>query len=65
MSRTLIRYAVDGSPQWGVQFGQGIAPLHVDAASTGELLARHWEQIWSVVPAQATCLATACDCSRR
>ena len=54
MSRTLIRYAVDGSPQWGVQFGQGIAPLHVDAASTGELLARHWEQIWSIVPAQAT-----------
>ena len=54
MSRTLIRYAVDGSPQWGVQFGQGIAPLHVDAASTGEMLARHWEQIWSVVPAQAT-----------
>ena len=54
MSRTLIRYAVDGSPQWGVQFGQVIAPLHVDAASTGELLARHWEQIWSIVPAQAT-----------
>jgi 2,4-diketo-3-deoxy-L-fuconate hydrolase len=54
MSRTLIRYAVDGSPQWGVQFGQVIAPLQVDATSTGELLARHWEQIWSIVPAQAS-----------
>jgi 2-keto-4-pentenoate hydratase/2-oxohepta-3-ene-1,7-dioic acid hydratase in catechol pathway len=54
MSRTLIRYATDGSPEWGVQFGQGIAPLHVDAANTGEMLARHWDQIWSVVPAQAT-----------
>jgi len=53
MSRTLIRYAENGSPQWGLQFGQQIAPLRVDAASTGDLLARHWEQLWDVAPTQA------------
>jgi 2-keto-4-pentenoate hydratase/2-oxohepta-3-ene-1,7-dioic acid hydratase in catechol pathway len=53
MSRTLIRYTENGSPQWGVQFGQHITPLRVDAASTGDLLARHWEQLWDVAPTQA------------
>jgi 2-keto-4-pentenoate hydratase/2-oxohepta-3-ene-1,7-dioic acid hydratase in catechol pathway len=54
MPRTLIRYLEDGSPRWGVQFEQLIVPLAVDAASTGEVLTHHWEQIWSAAPAQAT-----------
>ena len=54
MPRTLIRYTANGASHWGVQFEQVIAPLPVDAASTAELLTRHWEQIWSVSPAQAT-----------
>lgn len=54
MARTVIRYAANGSSQWGVQFGQVIAPLPVDAASTGELLTRYWEEIWAVPSAQAT-----------
>jgi 2-keto-4-pentenoate hydratase/2-oxohepta-3-ene-1,7-dioic acid hydratase in catechol pathway len=54
MARTLIRYALDGSPEWGVQFGELIAPLRVDAASTGDLLDRHWDKIWSAAPAQAS-----------
>jgi 2-keto-4-pentenoate hydratase/2-oxohepta-3-ene-1,7-dioic acid hydratase in catechol pathway len=56
MPRTVLRYAANGASRWGVQFGERIAPLGVDAASTGELLARHWERIWSLVPAQATLL---------
>ena len=54
MPRTLIRYTANGTSHWGVQFGQMIAPLAVDAASTGALLTRHWEDIWSIAPAQAT-----------
>ena len=54
MPRTLIRYLEDGSPRWGVQFEQLIAPLPAGAASTGEVLTHHWEQIWSAAPAQAT-----------
>jgi 2-keto-4-pentenoate hydratase/2-oxohepta-3-ene-1,7-dioic acid hydratase in catechol pathway len=54
MSRTVIRYSNNGSPQWGVQFGQVIAPLGADVASTGELLTRHWEQIWSASQAQTS-----------
>jgi 2-keto-4-pentenoate hydratase/2-oxohepta-3-ene-1,7-dioic acid hydratase in catechol pathway len=54
MPRTLIRYLEDGSPQWGVQFGQHIAPLSAGAASTGEVLTRYAEQIWSMGHAQAT-----------
>ena len=54
MPRTITRYIANGVPQWGVQSGQLIAPLLVDAASTGELLTRHWDQIWSTTVGQAT-----------
>jgi 2-keto-4-pentenoate hydratase/2-oxohepta-3-ene-1,7-dioic acid hydratase in catechol pathway len=54
MSRTIIRYAEDGTPRWGVQFGRRLAPLQVHAASTGELLSSHWELLWEVEPAQAS-----------
>ncbi len=53
MSRTLVRYLHDDLPRWGVQFGPRIAPLSVQAASTGELLAHHWEALWAAQPAQA------------
>ena len=54
MPRTLLRYIADGTTQWGVLFGSSIAPLGVDASSTGTLLRDHWDRIWSVAPAQAT-----------
>ena len=54
MPRTLLHYIVDGSSQWGVQFGSAIAPLGVGAISTGRLLTDHWAQIWSAQPSQAT-----------
>ena len=54
MPRTLIRYAANGASNWGVHFGQAIAPLAGDAISTGALLSHHWDQIWSVDPAHAT-----------
>src|SRR6185436_16474890 len=53
MSRTIIRYAEDGTPRWGVQFGGLVAPLQVHAASTGELLSEHWELLWATEVAQA------------
>jgi 2-keto-4-pentenoate hydratase/2-oxohepta-3-ene-1,7-dioic acid hydratase in catechol pathway len=54
MSRTIIRYAEGGPPRWGVQFERRIAPLEVDAASTGELLSGHWELLWATEPGNAT-----------
>ena len=54
MPSTIIRYAEQGAPRWGVQFGRLIAPLPIDATSTGELLAGHWNRIWCVEPAQSS-----------
>ena len=57
MARTIIRYAENGAPRWGVQFGQLIAPLNIDdidAPTTGDLLARHWEDLWRPEASQAT-----------
>jgi 2-keto-4-pentenoate hydratase/2-oxohepta-3-ene-1,7-dioic acid hydratase in catechol pathway len=54
MSRTLIRYTHQDRPQWGLLFGPVIAPLVVDAASTGELLDRYWDLLWSTPPERAT-----------
>ncbi|MBV8503324.1 MAG: fumarylacetoacetate hydrolase family protein [Paucibacter sp.] len=54
MPRTLVRYAQQNLPRWGVLFGQTIAPLDTDAASTGEVLERHWDQIWSLAIERAT-----------
>jgi 2-keto-4-pentenoate hydratase/2-oxohepta-3-ene-1,7-dioic acid hydratase in catechol pathway len=54
MPRTIIRYAENGTPQWGVQFGQLIAPLSIEAPTTGELLSNHWQELWRPEPSQAT-----------
>ncbi|KJK23470.1 fumarylacetoacetate hydrolase [Burkholderiaceae bacterium 16] len=54
MSRTVIRYIHTDGPQWGILFGARIAPLQANAATTGELLAKHWQSIWQVPAAQAT-----------
>ena len=54
MPRTLLRYTVDGSPQWGVQFGPAIAPLADGNTPTGRLLTDHWDRIWSVGTSEAT-----------
>ena len=54
MPRTVLRYAANGASQWGVQFGERIAPLPRRRREHGELLARHWQRICSVAPAQAT-----------
>lgn len=53
MSRTIIRYAEGGTPRWGVQFGRHLAPLDIDATSTGELLASHWKLLWAIEPENA------------
>ena len=58
MPISVIRYIdnnVDNNaPRWGVAFGQTIAPLGVEAATTGELLSLHWDRLWSTNPEQAT-----------
>ena len=51
MSRTIVRFVrTDGAPvpQWGVRAGNRIAPLPVQPPTTGELLADHWEMLWSL-----------------
>lgn len=54
MSRNIIRYVQNGSPQWGVLFGHQIAPLSVNVPSTGQLLSEHWGLLWSIEEARAT-----------
>jgi len=54
MPRTVIHYTVEGTPDWGVQFGPSIAPLGIGATSTGRLLQDHWDRIWSLAPVEAT-----------
>jgi len=54
MPCTVIHYQLDGTPDWGVLFGQHIAPLGAAAASTGELLEKHWDRLWSLTAADAT-----------
>jgi 2,4-didehydro-3-deoxy-L-rhamnonate hydrolase len=54
MPLTLIRYTIDNTLDWGVQFGPAIAPLQVGDASTGELLSRHWDRLWAITPGEAT-----------
>ncbi|MGA0612824.1 fumarylacetoacetate hydrolase family protein [Caldimonas sp. KR1-144] len=53
MPVSIIRYAEQGVPRWGVLFGRLIAPLSTDAPSTGELLSRHWDALWAATPSQA------------
>lgn len=54
MPLSIIRYADKGDARWGVAFGQGIAPLDLEAATTGELVSRHWDQLWATRADQAT-----------
>lgn len=54
MPLSIIRFSSNGATQWGVAFGQRIAPLDVQVKTTGELLSQHWEQLWAVEPDQAT-----------
>ncbi len=46
MPRTLIRYEDGTGPKWAVQFGDRLTPIAVQAPTTGELLAKHWDAIW-------------------
>jgi 2-keto-4-pentenoate hydratase/2-oxohepta-3-ene-1,7-dioic acid hydratase in catechol pathway len=54
MPLSIIRYADNGVARWGVAFGQNIAPLELEAASTGELVSNHWDQLWATRANQAT-----------
>ena len=47
MPRSLIRFEAGAGPCWGVLDGQRIAPLAVDATTTADLLAHHWDTLWS------------------
>jgi 2-keto-4-pentenoate hydratase/2-oxohepta-3-ene-1,7-dioic acid hydratase in catechol pathway len=54
MSRTVVRYARQATPRWGVLFGRSIAPLTGNATSTGELLESCWDEIWAIEAESAT-----------
>lgn len=62
MPRTIVRFLeseTSTNPQWGVQFGSRIAHLPLQANTTGELLAHHWDALWSVDESHATLPLTA------
>jgi 2-keto-4-pentenoate hydratase/2-oxohepta-3-ene-1,7-dioic acid hydratase in catechol pathway len=46
MPRTLLRCDDGTRTFWAVQFGARLTPLDVPAASTGDVLSRHWDAIW-------------------
>ena len=57
MSRTIVRFVRnDVAPvaQWGVRFGALIAPLPIQASTTGDLLTNHWELLWHIEESRAT-----------
>jgi 2-keto-4-pentenoate hydratase/2-oxohepta-3-ene-1,7-dioic acid hydratase in catechol pathway len=57
MPRTIVHFLdSETSPtaRWGVQFGSRIAPLPLQAKTTGELLAQHWNALWGVDESHAT-----------
>jgi len=47
MPRTLLRCDDGKRSFWAVQFGTRLAPLDIPATSTGAVLSRHWDVIWS------------------
>ena len=66
MPRTLIRYAVDGSSRWGVQFGASHRTARTSTRRAPATAERHWDRIWSVAPdAGHAAAATASGCWRR
>jgi 2,4-didehydro-3-deoxy-L-rhamnonate hydrolase len=54
MPQHLIRYQHQNRPQWGVLFGEKIAPLDSDAKTTGEVLDTQWQAIWAMQASQAS-----------
>jgi 2-keto-4-pentenoate hydratase/2-oxohepta-3-ene-1,7-dioic acid hydratase in catechol pathway len=58
MPRTLIHYSQHGQARWAVQFDQHLAPLDTSATTTGDVLAKHWDNIWEM-PASAATVALA------
>ncbi|HXD07513.1 MAG TPA: fumarylacetoacetate hydrolase family protein [Burkholderiaceae bacterium] len=57
MTRTIVRFLEAGTTstaRWGVQHGSRITPLPVQAHTTGELLASHWDALWHVDDSRAT-----------
>lgn len=53
MAHTLVHYTFDNSEDWGVVFDRRIAPLAIGAISTGELIDKHWDNIWAKTPNDA------------
>ena len=57
MARTIIRFIEAGTSsttQWGLQIGSRVAPLPVQARTTGELLTHHWEELWRIDDSRAS-----------
>jgi len=54
MARTLLRFIDAGTTRWGLQFGNLIAPLNVEAPTTADVLSRHWDLLWGVEASSAS-----------
>lgn len=54
MALTLIHYTFGKTEDWGVVFDRRIAPLGVGALTTGELINKHWDDIWAKKSGDAT-----------
>lgn len=54
MARTLVHFTFGNTRDWGIVFDRRIAPLATSAVSTGELIDRHWDDIWAKTANDAT-----------
>lgn len=48
MPRTLLRCDAGSGPVWALQFGEALAILPFAQESTGDLLSKHWTEIWEI-----------------
>ena len=54
MALKIVHYTWADSEDWGVLFGNRIAPLNTGALTTGELIGLHWQALWEAQPEQAS-----------
>jgi 2-keto-4-pentenoate hydratase/2-oxohepta-3-ene-1,7-dioic acid hydratase in catechol pathway len=54
MALTLIHFTLAQESHWGVVFDRRIAPVARGALTTGEVIDKHWDEIWAQTPQQAS-----------
>lgn len=59
MAKKLVHFALGEEKYWGVLFDQKIAPITQQACSTGDIITRHWDDIWAAKADDASIALTS------